>query len=178
MEVLMPDFERGKALDPSTILGFELEFLPLSLQKVVLKTLYLGYRSLFYAVGTLLDKESELPTVENILANLRFIPEDDLDGRSIRFYTNKGGRVEYVLDCVAFAAKEQSADLGDGTFDETMDDLAENQGDEEDRRWRDLPHCANDKEYGLVRAMMGLDPGEICGPYYSLRELQGLRFGM
>jgi hypothetical protein len=100
-------------------------------------------------------------------------PSEYLDFRSVRFYIDKGGRIEYVLDCVTSLAREQSADTGDGTFDEMMaEDLGQGPGGDE-LPWRGLPRCANDVEFDLVRGMLGLDQTNVWGPYYTAAE----RFG-
>ncbi|KAF8181840.1 hypothetical protein BJ912DRAFT_979312, partial [Pholiota molesta] len=66
------------------------------------------------------------------------------DARNVNFYINKGGRVEYALDAIIHAAKEQSV-LGDGSFDKLWD----NPDDTRDGGMVNMPKCANDLAFSL-----------------------------
>lgn len=69
-------------------------------------------------------------------------------------YVMQGGRVEYVLDAITSYAKDQ---IDDGDFVDTFSNDLEN-----------IPICANDSRFGLVRQKLGLDPQQRWGPYYNM----------
>jgi hypothetical protein len=151
-------FEAGKPLSAEEIPFTNAEYLPLALRVQIDKSFYQGYRSLFLVVAHILkDSANGMPTPARVLAQGL-----GGDARNVKFYVNKGGRVEYALDAIIHAAKEQSV-LGDGSFDRLWD----NPDDVRDGGMANMPKCANDLAFSLVRKMLGLDPTFASGPYHD-----------
>ncbi|THH28406.1 hypothetical protein EUX98_g5788 [Antrodiella citrinella] len=94
-----------------------------------------------------------------------------LAGPDAHYYFQKDGRVEYALDYIEHFANDQSP-LGDNEWDSLQDEQAE-EGDEEALAYSQMPDCANDLNFELVRQQMGL-PKKM-GPYFD--EMQRL-FGV
>jgi hypothetical protein len=136
-----------------------LSFIPPHLHSQIFQTFYKGLQVVFRAILETLLAPPAIPLPAVVFRSLT------LNDRSAAFYFNKGGSVEYALDCVLHTAKEQSSAYGDGTFEEAWED-DENMGDD----YSALPKCANDEDFELARKMLGLDPGIEWGPYELDRD--------
>ena len=78
-------------------------------------------------------------------------------------YFDRGGKIEYVLDCILHTARECGPrPEGDGTWDEERD---------EDEKWEALPKCKNDLAFYIARARLGLE-GSM-GPYFDESQYDG-----
>lgn len=176
----------GKPLETFILLDNQRSFLPLPLH-CNFKTFYSGYRHLFLIVAHLF--KGGVPTIDYVneeLVRMRryesTTPIQYIDSRAVEFYTNKGGRAEYVLDCITSSAMENSADAGDGEFERTMDEgtsdgTPDSVVDTYIQRWQELPRCDNDREYDLVRRMLGMDPMRRWGPYRLATNRHAFDFG-
>lgn len=132
-----------------------LNYLPLALRNQLHKPFYQGYRSIFSVIAHILrDAANGVPTPARVLSQaLRSEP-------SVNFYFSEGGRVEYALDAILDSATEHSA-LSDGIFEALWDNP-----DVSDGEFVDMPKCANDLAFMLVRKKLGVDPRIAKGPYY------------
>jgi hypothetical protein len=147
-------FTKGQPADPSDMMDSPSSFIPPALYPSFYLSFYKGYCAVLSAIHDLLTTTDDALSAGGVR---RFIEPDC----NSEFFFQKGGRIEYAFDSITTCAQEQSP-LGDDTFSETF-------GDDED--WVSLPTCANDLEFGLVRAMIGLDgapgSGQRWGPYDS-----------
>lgn len=153
---------------PKEEFDLALDFIPPEMWLHVYKTFYLGYHAVFKAISRVVHRQSSpirlpIPTTSVVLTELvdtvRNGTSHYFDAQAVDFFLNKGGKVDWALDCVVHAMEEQEED---GSFSEMWDD-PEYGSDE----WRTLPHCANDLEFRLVREMIGLSKGKVWGPYYQ-----------
>jgi hypothetical protein len=144
-----------------------LMYIPPELHPAIFKTFYKGYSEVFKGISRALARPS-IPTPSVVLfeSSVNGGGMGYFDSQALHFYLNKGGRVEFALDCITHAAKEQSP-LGDGSFEDLWDD--EDSGS--DLGWKEMPTCRNDLEFELVRARLGLDPRRMWGPYRSSFEI-------
>ncbi|KAJ3501261.1 hypothetical protein NLJ89_g9416 [Agrocybe chaxingu] len=160
-------FESRRPLSSAELLYSTLDYVPLAIRQEIYKTFYVGFYTIFHAISLVLGRQPQgpasIPTPQVVLTEAL-----TLDPRAVQFYLGKGGKVEYVLDATVDIAREQSA-LGDGTFEETFDnDEVGGEGGEE--RYVELPKCANDLEFGIVRRNLGLAGGLVWGPYHERDE--------
>jgi hypothetical protein len=152
-------FKAYKPLSVHEIPTLNTDYLPLALRQQMYKSFYQGYRSMFLATTHVLRNAANgIPTPARVLAQALAT-----EPRYVSFYIDKGGRVEYALDAIIDTAKGQSI-LGDGSFDDLWDN-PEEVGD--DAGFVNMPKCANDLAFGLVRYKLGIDPGVARGPYYE-----------
>jgi hypothetical protein len=171
MEMSLYSFERGQPLDTSMLFDVQHEYLPLPLRAQLYKTFYSGFINVFRVAAHLF--KTGIPTAQalndelfRMQMGMRTVPMEYFDFRATQAYTKKGGRVEYVLDAITDCARQQSAEAGDGTFNELVEEDVEGLDPGEwALSWRRLPVCANDGEFDLVRRMLGLDPKVGWGPY-------------
>lgn len=129
-----------------------LDFIPPSLRHAIDGSFYDRFLDIIRDIDSTL-RESGIPYPTTIRTRM---------GHRILFYLSRGGLVEYPLDCVLHAAQEQSP-LGNATFDRAMS----RSDNGNDLKWVDLPHCANDLDFMLVREHLGLDITDTWGPYSS-----------
>lgn len=173
MELSLEDFESREPRGESVLFDVFHAYLPLSLRSSLYKTCYSGYINVFRVVGHMF--KTGMPSADAIdmellrmKRSLGTVPMEFFDSRTIQFYTQKGGKVEYVLDAITDSCRQQSSEAGDGSFDELVEeDWNEDGPSEWVLSWRRLPKCANDGEFDLVRWMLGLDPRVPWGPYES-----------
>jgi len=149
-----------------------LDYIPPAIRREIYKTFFVGFYTIFLAIYHILEApgQGRIPTLQAVLAEALA-----LDARAVRFYLNKGGKVEYVLDATIDSAREQSS-LGDGTFEETFDhDESEGEdGDEEGLGYAKLVKCSNDLEFGIVRRNVGLGARVVWGPYDDTKDEEGM----
>ncbi|KAF8879192.1 hypothetical protein CPB84DRAFT_1852149 [Gymnopilus junonius] len=139
-------------LSPSEILHQPaLQYIPFPFQQHIYKTFNEGLTTLFHALYILLEPEigtERLYGFERAWMDKVFefskhglTPQAVLEVASglgymdvgpVRFYLNKGGKVEYIFDAVIDMAKEQSA-LGDGSFEDRFDVRPDNQNSDDDK---------------------------------------------
>ncbi|KAJ7844402.1 hypothetical protein B0H14DRAFT_2301942, partial [Mycena olivaceomarginata] len=74
--------------------------------------------------------------------------------QAAKFYFNKGGLVEHAIAAIIGNA-ENDFGLSGTDFDIYR----------ESDLFLQSPSCANDREFGIVRKNMGLDPKQSWGPY-------------
>ncbi|KAF9479090.1 hypothetical protein BDN70DRAFT_834943 [Pholiota conissans] len=153
-------FKPHQPRSEETLLCGSTSYLPLALQAQIYKTFFEGFRSLFGIIArTLADSSNSIPTLEQFRAKAVGEP-------GVGFYFNKGGRIEYAWDAVISIAKDQSA-LGDNEFENNWDDPEE---PFREGQYANLPKCANDLAFDLVRRKLGIDPMIANGPYYERDE--------
>ncbi|CAA7262588.1 unnamed protein product [Cyclocybe aegerita] len=159
-------FEARRPLSSAELLYSTLDYVPLVIRQEIYKTFYVGFYTIFHAISLVLGRRPQgpasIPTPQVVL-----IEALALEPRAVQFYLGKGGKVEYVLDATVDIAREQSA-LGDGTFEETFD--TDEVGGGQGERYVELPKCANDLEFDIVRRNIGLAGGLVWGPYYERDE--------
>lgn len=150
----VPDTAPGVPMEPEEIsIALGLDYIPPELWNDIDKTFVEAFRVVIGAVANAVQDPTATPTAARIRA-LSTSPDAQV-------YFRKGGRVEYALDLVLGFTKEQSP-LGDGEWDEFVtEDVAEGGRQE----WVDLPICANDLNFDLARAQIGL-PKTLRGPYF------------
>ncbi|KAJ7510312.1 hypothetical protein B0H11DRAFT_1183595 [Mycena galericulata] len=130
-------------------------YIPKELWREVYKTFILGYAGVLRAIALLLRRAVPvLPTEATVRAELQSGQIDFEYVRAAAFYFQKGGRVEYALDAVLDSAKNAFHLEG------TIMDMYSN-----DEHYLKLPSCDNDREFEIVRKLMGLDPQRVWGPY-------------
>ncbi|KAJ7503118.1 ankyrin repeat family protein [Mycena galericulata] len=153
------NFESFKKGQPATTkqimtMDFPSGFIPPALYPNLYLSFYRGYSNILEGIRLFLDAS------EGALSAERVLPFIKMDSHS-KFYFAKGGRIEYAFDAITRATQDASP-LADDTFSELYRD---------DEDWVTLPTCANDLEFKLVRAMLGLDiplgmpGGQEWGPY-------------
>ncbi|KAJ7039526.1 hypothetical protein C8F04DRAFT_949523 [Mycena alexandri] len=130
-----------------------LSYIPLRLWRDMFKTFITGYSILFRTIAQLLSRYI-LPTESTVLAEAvdNF---DYFENNSLKFYFNKGGRVEYALAAMADYAENDPFDLYT-----------------DDERYKKTSPCVNDREFDIVKKMIGLDPKETWGPYSASPQRQ------
>ncbi|KAL6307619.1 hypothetical protein BKA93DRAFT_727485 [Sparassis latifolia] len=151
-------FENGQAISEHDIeLDLALPYIPPRLRPGIFKTFYSGYRILFGAISQVICdiQDKSQPIAEDIQMNIQL-------KRSVEFYFNKGGQIAYALDCVL---DQLPSHFEMEAIDEAEDALSgRSYGDQDE--WlmnkKALPVCANDREFEMVRRLMGL--GRM-GPY-------------
>lgn len=162
MEEDRPNFLPWESLShvviPPSAIG--MEFIPPSLHYAVDGSFYSQYCDVLKNIG---DSLSIPPLCAPTPANIR-----TRMGPRILFYLLRGGLVEYALDYVTNWAEDQSPE-GDGTFDEAAEHPDPNF--QIYPEWADLPNCANDLDFRLVRERLGLGITENWGPYRADMEL-------
>ncbi|EIM82026.1 uncharacterized protein STEHIDRAFT_171625 [Stereum hirsutum FP-91666 SS1] len=105
-----------------------------------------GYSACYSAVSAVL-RGGSIPTVQTVSQELTSL---DYDTRYTNHYLQKGGKIEFVLNGVAYRSWEEGH-AGDDTFDDDMEGM---------------PTCENDDAYDIVRINMGLGP-EFNGPTHD-----------
>ncbi|TCD68464.1 hypothetical protein EIP91_010750 [Steccherinum ochraceum] len=146
--------KQGVIMSTSSINGsIGLDFVPPHLWPKIDRTFAEGFRAVLADIIVACRTEDVVPILDRIRALAATDPE-------AAPYLRKSGRVEYALDFVLTWAREQSV-LIDGMFDENMQ---EDTGDRISQKWHALPICANDLNFELVRAQIGLGRNQI-GPY-------------
>ncbi|KIJ65695.1 hypothetical protein HYDPIDRAFT_39613 [Hydnomerulius pinastri MD-312] len=180
-----PAFRSREVLSPmEATTEMSLDYIPRYLFPHLYKTFYKGNLAVFKGISLVLGRSGLqsanhsnllatcIPTPAAVLATL----ENDgwfdyFDTQAVRFYLQRGGRVEYALDAITHRSKEMSS-LGDGDFDAMWDgsgihaaENSEDEASETSQLWRSLPHCNNDLEFGMVRRQLGLNPRASWGPY-------------
>lgn len=149
------DLDYFKPNKPLSMSLMNTDYLPTPLRTNMYKSFFQGYRSLFSAVATILnDSANGIPTPARVLGQALGAEPN------VSFYINKGGRVDYVLDAIIDSAKDQSV-LGDGEFEALWD----NPDEVGDGGVVNMPKCANDLAFMLVRQKLGIDPRVAMGPY-------------
>jgi hypothetical protein len=121
-----------------------LRYIPFSFK--VHKTFYSGYNSVVIIIGNILGSKSpdNIPDIASIgryTVRLGHYNTRDLD-----FFTQKGGRFRHALDCIISIASDEEG----SRRDDSVVPSSESQG------VADLPHCANDLAFDLVRKKFGL----------------------
>lgn len=134
-----------------------LSYIPIRLWPQIYKTFVLGYGCVMKIIAQLLSK-AILPTQSTVLARLQNGQMPYFDVQAVRFYFNKGGLVEHALAAIIGSAEASFVDLSGTNFDVYQND---------DFFLKTSP-CANDREFGIVRKNMGLDPKQDWGPYSAL----------
>jgi hypothetical protein len=142
-----------------------LSYIPPQLWPHVFKTFIRGYGSIFKAIAQLLSRFI-LPTESTIRAELQNGQMEYFDVQAAQFYFSKGGRIEYALDAIVDSTKN-NLDLAG-----SMLDLYE-----DDKRLRETPSCANDREFDIIRQNIGLNPTQTWGPYSTSRRHVGWPIG-
>ena len=124
-------------------------------------TVYRGYVAVFKAVKDLIDGEdagSHFPSVSTLSARLSELRESSEDESSqyIAAYLDNGGKAEYALDCIVDRAREELSPLGRkyNAEQQYIDEVLESE--------QSHAPCANDLDFALVRAKLGL-PVETLG---------------
>ncbi|KAJ7914865.1 hypothetical protein B0H13DRAFT_2001419 [Mycena leptocephala] len=112
----------------------------------VFKTFILGYGCIMKVIAQLLSCFI-LPTEPVIRAELQNGQIDYFEVQAANFYFRKGGRVEYALAAIVDGAEASFVDLQGAA------------------RLLSTPSCVNDREFGIVRKNLGLDPQQTWGPY-------------
>ncbi|KAJ7183104.1 hypothetical protein C8R46DRAFT_1209278 [Mycena filopes] len=128
-----------------------LSYIPLQLWREMFKTFISGY-SVLFRVARLLLSRYVLPSESVVLAEAedRF---DYFETNALKFYFNKGGRVEYALAAMV---------------DYSQEDPFETYADDE--RFTKITPCVNDREFDIVKKNIGLDPKKSWGPYSASPE--------
>ncbi|KAF7375117.1 Ankyrin repeat family protein [Mycena sanguinolenta] len=134
-------------------------YIPRRLWHETYKTFILGYGHVMTSIAQLLSR-SILPTKSTVIAQLQNGQLQYFDVQAAKFYFDKGGLVEHALAAIIGNAEASFVDLSGTDFDIYRDD----------DRFLKTPACANDREFGIVRLNMGLDPTKSWGPYGSLHE--------
>ncbi|CAL1705669.1 unnamed protein product [Somion occarium] len=116
--------------------------IPQSLRRTMTNATFDAYRLLVASVNILLSRNT-IPTPEAMITHSQ--------GDAARHFTECGGNVESALNLVIDTAKDQSV-LGDSEWDDSIADS----DDDVIKEWNELPKCANDLDFGLVRARLGL----------------------
>ncbi|KAI0697084.1 hypothetical protein C8T65DRAFT_662720 [Cerioporus squamosus] len=120
-------------------------------------TIYRGYVAVFKAIKDLIDDEDpdrhsfpSVSTISDQLSKLRDASEDSTS-RLIAAYLDNGGQAEYALDCIVDRAREELSPLGRHYDAEKqyIDAVLESE-------WQSHAACANDLDFPLVRAKLGL----------------------
>lgn len=139
------DMFRGEVPDYDSRGGFKahiydaLRTLPLNVQRRMTRATWMPYLVLYPAIAHLLETGT-VPTSEAVLA---------LVGPLTKPFIDIGGKVEYVLDLIIDIAESESI-LHDENFDESMEELYK-EGDKTGVEYHNMPKCANDLEFDLVR---------------------------
>lgn len=148
-----------------------IDFVPRSVrEQPIYQSFIHGYSACYKAVCAVL-RGGNIPTVQTVSQELL---SPAYDARYTAHYFQKGGRIEFVLNGVAYRSWEEVSEIrpcllglqcftyinlqgpaGDNTFDDTFGDNIEG-----------MPICENDDAYNIVRTNMGLGP-EFNGPDYS-----------
>ncbi|KAG6861927.1 hypothetical protein C0995_009877 [Termitomyces sp. Mi166 len=140
--------------NPEMLVDCVSDYLPPHLYSSMYKTFYIGWKTIFTVIADFLDRTGQPLSAHTIAA--RSVSE-----RSVDFFLNKGGRVEYAFDALTDGALQQSP-LGDGFFEQIWQD---------EEVWIKLPVCDNDLEFHLVRQMLGLTRSGRWGPYNGLMSI-------
>ncbi|KAJ7746590.1 hypothetical protein B0H16DRAFT_1320895 [Mycena metata] len=128
-----------------------LSYIPLRLWRDMYKTFISGYSVVFRTIARLLSR-CILPTETTVLAEAvdNF---DYFENKSLKFYFDKEGRVEYALAAMANYAEEDPFDLY-----------------VDDEPFKKASRGVNDREFDIVKKMIGLNPKETWGPYSASPE--------
>ena len=122
---------------------------------------YRGYIAVFKVIKDLIIEErKDFPTVSTVSAKLSEARSEgaEVASKHIAAYLDNGGKADYALDCIVDRAREELSPLG-REYDaerEYIDAVLE--GTDGRRR----PECANDLDFALVRARLGL-PADTLG---------------
>jgi hypothetical protein len=156
-DIIWTELDNHKSNEPLFMSSPYTDHLPIPFHTNMDKAFFQGYCSLFSAFATILDdSDYGNPTATRVLAQALH------DDRNVNFYINEGGRVDYALDAIIDCAKDQSV-LGDGEFEAIFDDIKQVGY----TGVVNMPRCANDLAFTLVRQKMGMDPRVARGPYYD-----------
>jgi hypothetical protein len=137
----------GVPLDAQSIeLNPILTYIPIPLWPQVFKTFILGYGCIMKVIAQLLSCFI-LPMEPVIRAELQNGQIDYFEVQAANFYFRKGGRVEYALAAIVDGAEASFVDLQGAA------------------RLLSTPSCVNDREFGIVRKNLGLNPQQTWGPY-------------
>ena len=151
----IPDKEPGEIFTSQEIvLSTGLDHVPLELWPKIDKVFANEFLAVVRAIAIVCQASNlnALPVQEHIKAVL---------GNKAPHYFRKGGKIDYVQDFICSWATDMSV-LRDGSWDEAMDEEVAEGGAED---WKDLPECANDLNFGLVRQQMGIKRYKM-GPYF------------
>jgi len=130
--------------DDKVLLDPYLHYLPAAVQKRVFITFYRGYHGIIRIIGQVLSGQ-EGPSVPYLGVVRKLIPATQFCYRYTRasdkiFYLGKDGRIIHALDCLIGVA-EKGGDAEDIAYIE---------------RAAQMPDCANDGKFDLVRRKVGL----------------------
>jgi hypothetical protein len=153
----LDSFQPHQPLSASSLVHSSLDYIPPTVRRVIYKTFYIGFFTIFDAIAHVLKTPNGIPTPPAVMQAAM-----DIHASAVQFYLGKGGRVEYVLDGTVDIAREQSS-VGDGTFEETFDCDAGEDG--KPLGFKELERCANDLEFAGVRLGVGLRESVGWGPY-------------
>jgi hypothetical protein len=119
-----------------------LRYIPFSIK--VHKTFYSGYSSVVGVIKNILAPGSpnNIPYIASISDYIRGL--NPYYTRDLTFFNQKGGRFRHALDCIISVASDEDGSCRDDSI------VSDSQGD------ADLPHCANDLDFDLVRRKFGL----------------------
>ncbi|KZV72045.1 hypothetical protein PENSPDRAFT_684067 [Peniophora sp. CONT] len=126
-----------------------MDYLPKSIRDPGMYASFInGYSAVFRAIARVTESKI-IPTADVVLRHA--LEAEYFDAQAVRFFLEKGGKVEHALNGLLHTAREQGPG-GDGDFLETF---GEEMGT--------LPTCENDEDYILLRSNLRIPP-DLNGP--------------